>query len=138
MTSGQAAAASAFMRAYWLTLDARWREHAMEIVRPLAAAVARVPLALSGLAVAMELAVEPVREVAVIGDENSDATRSMVGVVLRRFDPLRVLAWGRPDGVPLMQDRPAVGGAPTAYVCRDFVCDAPVTDTVALGDLLQR
>ena len=109
----------------------------MEILRPLAAAVARVPLALSGLAAAMELTVEPVREVAVIGDENADATRAMIGVVLRRFDPLRVLAWGRPDGVPLMQDRPAVAGAPTAYVCRDFVCDTPVTDVAALGELLQ-
>jgi uncharacterized protein YyaL (SSP411 family) len=29
--------------------------------------------------------------------------------------------------VPLLRDRPAIGGVPTAYVCRGFVCDAPVT-----------
>ena len=28
---------------------------------------------------------------------------------------------------PLLRDRPAIGGGPTAYVCRGFVCDAPVT-----------
>ena len=42
---------------------------------------------------------------------------------------------GAPDqpGVPLLADRPLRGGRPTAYVCRGFVCDAPVT---ALEDLV--
>ncbi|MCY7344545.1 MAG: thioredoxin domain-containing protein [Pseudonocardia sp.] len=30
-------------------------------------------------------------------------------------------------GVPLLADRPLVGGVPAAYVCRGFVCDRPVT-----------
>ena len=36
---------------------------------------------------------------------------------------------GEPDqpGVPLLADRPLIDGAPTAYVCRGFVCDRPVT-----------
>ncbi len=34
--------------------------------------------------------------------------------------------------VPLLADRPAVGGRPTAYPCRGFVCDLPVTDPEAL------
>ena len=32
------------------------------------------------------------------------------------------------DDVPLLRDRPTVGGGVTAYVCRAFVCDAPTTD----------
>ncbi|MBV9101172.1 MAG: thioredoxin domain-containing protein [Candidatus Dormibacteraeota bacterium] len=136
VTSGQAAAASAFLRMHKFTMDPRWRQHALEIIGPLAAAVPRVPVALSGLAAAMELAVEPVREVAVIGDDNAAATREMADVILRRFDPLRVLAWGRPDGVPLLAGRPGVAGRATAYVCRDFVCDAPVGDAAALEAVL--
>jgi hypothetical protein len=29
--------------------------------------------------------------------------------------------------VPLLADRPLIGGAAAAYVCRGFVCDRPVT-----------
>jgi hypothetical protein len=40
-----------------------------------------------------------------------------------------VIVSGRPDdpGVPLLADRPLVGGRPAAYVCRGMVCDLPVT-----------
>ena len=37
--------------------------------------------------------------------------------------------------MPLLADRPLLDGAPTAYVCRGFVCDRPVT---AVDDLLTR
>jgi hypothetical protein len=36
-------------------------------------------------------------------------------------------------GVPLLQGRDLVGGAPAAYVCRGMVCERPVTD---VDDLL--
>jgi uncharacterized protein YyaL (SSP411 family) len=46
-----------------------------------------------------------------------------------------VLSVGEPDadGVPLLADRPLVGGAPAAYVCRRFVCQMPVTAPEALA-----
>jgi uncharacterized protein YyaL (SSP411 family) len=34
--------------------------------------------------------------------------------------------------VPLLRDRIAIEGRPTAYVCRDFVCRMPVTEPAAL------
>ncbi len=34
---------------------------------------------------------------------------------------------------PLLRDRPAIGGQSTAYVCRGFVCDAPVTSIEQLA-----
>jgi uncharacterized protein len=40
-----------------------------------------------------------------------------------------VVVSGLPNapGVPLLADRPLREGGSTAYVCRGFVCDAPVT-----------
>jgi uncharacterized protein YyaL (SSP411 family) len=39
---------------------------------------------------------------------------------------------------PLLAHRPAVNGAPAAYVCERFVCAAPVTDPEALAAQLRR
>jgi uncharacterized protein YyaL (SSP411 family) len=49
--------------------------------------------------------------------------------------PGAVVVVGEPDvpGVPLLADRPVVGGRPAAYVCRGFVCSAPVTEVSALS-----
>jgi uncharacterized protein YyaL (SSP411 family) len=136
VTSGQAASASAFLRMHAFTGEQHWHDRALEIVQTLAPAVPRVPMALGGLAGAMEMAVEPVREIAIAGDVRAPATRALVNAVLERFDPNRVLAWGPPDSVPLLADRPLVEGGPAAYVCEHFVCAAPVTNVDALLQLL--
>jgi len=38
---------------------------------------------------------------------------------------------------PLFEGRSAMHGAPTAYLCRNFVCDQPVTDAAVLGEKLK-
>jgi hypothetical protein len=40
------------------------------------------------------------------------------------------------SAIPLLHDRPAIDGRPTAYVCRDFVCSLPVTTADRLIDQL--
>jgi uncharacterized protein YyaL (SSP411 family) len=37
------------------------------------------------------------------------------------------------SAVPLLADRVAIDGRPTAYVCRGFVCDLPVTDATRVA-----
>ncbi|MGW0080612.1 thioredoxin domain-containing protein [Streptomyces sp. NPDC003393] len=83
-----------------------------------------------GLAVA-EAALDGPREVAVVGPSLTDeATRNLHRTALLGAAPGAVVAYGVPgsDEFPLLADRPLVDGAPTAYVCRDFTCDAPTTD----------
>ena len=41
-------------------------------------------------------------------------------------------------GVPLLADRPLIGGAAAAYVCRGMVCDLPVTEVEDLVAQLAR
>ena len=58
----------------------------------------------------------------------------MIDTVAGSPSPGLVLAYGAEadEAVPLLAGRVAVGGEATAYVCRQFVCDAPVT---AVADL---
>ncbi|WP_328887390.1 thioredoxin domain-containing protein [Streptomyces sp. NBC_00316] len=83
-----------------------------------------------GLAVAEALLDGP-REVAVAGPVGGELHRT---ALLGRA-PGAVVAAGVTGGgeFPLLVDRPLVGGAPTAYVCRHFVCDAPTTDAGELA-----
>ncbi|WP_328726059.1 thioredoxin domain-containing protein [Streptomyces sp. NBC_00259] len=82
-----------------------------------------------GLAVAEALLDGP-REVAVVGAPDDPETRKLHRAALLGAAPGAVVAAGEPDGgeFPLLVDRPLVDGRPAAYVCRHFVCAAPVTE----------
>ncbi|MFD6437508.1 thioredoxin domain-containing protein [Streptomyces venezuelae] len=106
-------------------------ERALGIVKALGP---RVPRFIGhGLAVA-EAALDGPREVAVIGDVLGDLHRT----ALLGTAPGAVVAAGPEGGteLPLLADRPLIDGAPAAYVCRGFVCNAPTTDPAELAEQL--
>ena len=76
-------------------------------------------------------------QVALVG--TGPAADALTAVVRNSLSPGLVLVAGEPDapGIPLLADRPLVGGEPAAYVCRGFVCDRPVTTAAALAGALQ-
>ena len=59
--------------------------------------------------------------------------RSWFASIHSTFEPNAVLAWGEPYPSPLWEGREAG----RAYVCRDFACQAPVTDPDALAAQLR-
>ncbi|MET9113567.1 thioredoxin domain-containing protein [Streptomyces longwoodensis] len=112
-------------------------ERALGVVKALGP---RVPRFIGwGLAVAEALLDGP-KEVAVVGPALDDpATRLLHRTALLGTAPGAVLAWGTPDSdeFPLLADRPLAGGTATAYVCRNFTCDAPTTDPEHLSRTLR-
>jgi uncharacterized protein YyaL (SSP411 family) len=64
----------------------------------------------------------------------------LVRAAWRLAPPGAVVVAGPPDrpGVPLLAGRPLVDGGSTAYVCRGFVCDRPVTTPGELAAKLGR
>ncbi|MEU3843253.1 thioredoxin domain-containing protein [Streptomyces sp. NPDC028635] len=107
-------------------------EKALGVVKALGP---RVPRFIGwGLAVA-EARLDGPREVAVVGASTDDAdARTLHRTALLGTAPGAVVAYGTPgsDEFPLLADRPLRDGAPTAYVCRNFTCDAPTTDPARL------
>ncbi|MFJ8901210.1 thioredoxin domain-containing protein [Streptomyces sp. NPDC102370] len=103
-------------------------ERALGVVKALGP---RVPRFIGwGLAVA-EAVLDGPREIAVVGQGPDDpATTTLHRTALLGTAPGAVVAVGTPgsDEFPLLADRPLVDGAPAAYVCRSFTCDAPTTD----------
>ncbi len=70
------------------------------------------------------------REVAVSGPSDSEFRH----VLARGTAPGMVYSWGVDQ--PLLQNRNAIDGQATAYVCRGFVCDAPTTNLNVLKKLI--
>ena len=81
-------------------------------------------------------------EIAVVGHPGDERTRALHQTALHAAPPGAVLALGdgsRPGttpAVPLLAGRGLVDGAPAAYVCRQFTCQAPVTTPEQLSEAL--
>ncbi|MFI0036008.1 thioredoxin domain-containing protein [Streptomyces mutabilis] len=103
-------------------------EHALGVVKTLGP---RVPRFVGWGLAAAEALLDGPREVAVVGPASGDAAaEGLHRTALLGTAPGAVVAFGAEgsDEFPLLADRPLVGGAPAAYVCRNFTCDAPTTD----------
>jgi uncharacterized protein len=132
--SGNSAAALGLLRLEALTGERSYGEWADGVLRLFAKAAPRQPDAFAHLLRALDLQLAPIKEVALIGDDLSDLTAT----VRASHDPHLVLAGG-PEGSstpPLLANRPATEGKPTAYVCEHFSCQAPTTDPETLASLL--
>ncbi len=126
--AGQSALASALLRLAALRGDSRLRDRALEIMGPMAALVARSPLGVASMACVIDRALSRSREIAISGPRDDARTRDLVRAVHSTWMPDAVLAWGEPDGIELLSDRPLVDGSPAAYVCENFACRLPITD----------
>ncbi len=136
--SGVSSLAGAWLTYAALTGSTRHREAADAALSSVGALAARDPrFAGWALAVAEAAAAGPL-QVAIVGD--GATAEKLLATARASTSPGLVIARGAPDspGQPLLEARPLVGGEPAAYVCRGFVCDAPVTDVDGLADALAR
>ena len=135
--SGNAMAARVLLRlAAWTGRGSIPRRRASARCARWCRSSARYPTGFAQWLAAMDLALAPVVEVAIVGAADDPATPA-----LRRRGPARLPTRTRSSrsradpaasAVPLLADRVALDGRPTAYVCRGFVCRLPVTDAAAL------
>ncbi|MGN9890116.1 thioredoxin domain-containing protein [Micromonospora sp. L31] len=125
--SGRSAIVAALVAYAALTGESRYREAAEAALATVAPIVGRHARFTGYAATVGEALLSGPYEIAVATD---DAVGDpLVAAAVRHAPPGAVVVAGRPDqpGVPLLADRPLVDGRPTAYVCRGFVCQRPVT-----------
>ena len=93
-------------------------------------------------ALAFELA--PPVEIALVGTAGAADLHALLQVVFETYRPHQVVAFATPgdedasSAIPLLKGRVQLDARATAYVCRGFVCQAPVTDPQALADQLKQ
>ncbi|TQJ55362.1 thioredoxin domain-containing protein [Streptomyces sp. NBC_00080] len=111
-------------------------ERALGVVKALGP---RVPRFIGWGLAAAEALLDGPREVAVVVPGRADpASAALHRTALLGTAPGAVVAFGTTgsDEFPLLADRPLIDGEPTAYVCRNFTCDAPTADPERLRTAL--
>ncbi|MDH4247352.1 MAG: thioredoxin domain-containing protein [Deltaproteobacteria bacterium] len=142
--SGNSSAALAFLRLHAYGLhEEGFQDDALRIFGSFRPWLEQAGVSFSALLTALDFHLAPPREVVVVGAPDDPATVALLNEARRRFHPARVLAGGAPEQVaalageiPLLRNRSAVGGRPTAYVCRDMSCRLPVHTPEELRALL--
>nr|MDT0657866.1 thioredoxin domain-containing protein [Micromonospora sp. DSM 115978] len=126
--SGLSAVAAALVTYSALTAQPRYREAAATALGTVAPILGRHARFTGYAATTGEALLAGPYEIAVVTTAEP-AGEPLLAAAHRHAPPGSVVVAGPPDrpGVPLLADRPLLAGVPTAYVCRGFVCDRPVT-----------
>ncbi|ULL19798.1 thioredoxin domain-containing protein [Paenibacillus sp. H1-7] len=145
LPSGNSVAAMNLLKLSKLTYDAKLSRIADTQLEAFAGSIERYPAGHSMFLIALDFAYGPTSEIVIAGRKGSDEIAEMLEEVRSGFRPNAITVFV-PDGaegeevgrlIPLVQDKRAIGGRATAYVCSDFACQSPTTDLEELRELLQ-
>ena len=134
-------AALNLMRQAQIRNDKTLRARAEKTIAAFSATLARVPSAMPQMLVALDASLSKPRQIVIAGARDAKGTRALLREVHRQYAPNRVLLLA--DGEPFLAEKLEAlremkkrDDKSTAYVCENFVCQAPVTDPSALRTLL--
>ena len=136
---GSSVAIETLFRLAILTGESRYESAALKALRPMADLMTRYASGFGRFLCALDFHLGPGVEIALVSPPGGDGLAPLAAEVFGRYLPNRVVAGmvaGDPkgaEGIPLLQNREAVGGEATAYVCRNYACELPVTDREALA-----
>jgi uncharacterized protein YyaL (SSP411 family) len=126
--SGSGMAVTGLVRLAELTGNARWREEADRGLRALGGVIRDSPMAAAQALIALDFALGPVEEVAIVGDK--EAAAPVLRAARLQFRPRRIVAFREPNvesQLPILADK-QVNGPVATYICRNYACEAPILD----------
>ncbi len=132
--SGNAMAATVLLKLARLSGNPRYDALARQALAPMETMMGEHPLAFGQWLVAQDSALASSTEVAIVGDPDAEDVRALLAVAREGYHPHRLVAVGMGEVPPLLAERTQIEGQATAYVCREHVCQPPVTDPKALQE----
>jgi hypothetical protein len=109
---------------------------AVESLRGVSALMRRYPQGFAHWLNALDFYLGRPKEIALIGDLAQPEMRGLAGAVFKPYLPHKVVLQADDHdspGGPLLEGKVMLDGKPTAYVCQNYTCQAPVTDPQALA-----
>jgi uncharacterized protein YyaL (SSP411 family) len=137
--SGNSVACDVLLRLAHLTGDTNFAQVATDVLSGFGQVASQNAHGYARLLCAVDLAVGPAAEVAIVGDPTAPDTRALLDTLRDEFLPRVVVAVVPPEEVetqaefmPLFAGRSQIDGKATAYVCINYACQLPTTDPAAM------
>lgn len=143
LPSGAASAALALLKLGHLKTDSRFIKEGETILQQRLNIAKKQPGAFMFTLAAADFAIGPVAEIAVVGKQGDKQTDKFLSMLRNKYMPRTVLSFMDPEQhdakecrqeIPLLAEKEKVEDKPAVYICRDFTCQKPITQT---GELRQ-
>lgn len=144
--SGNSVAMLDLVRLARITANTKFEETASKIGVAFSNTVSRSPVAYTQMMSALDFGVGPSYEVVIVGDPNSVETKKMIKELFSEFVPNKVIIF-----IDSEEENPKIreiaqftkthiplNNKPTAYVCRNFICNLPTNDPSKMVELLKQ
>ncbi len=127
--SANAMAAHVLLKMSLYTGDGRYWDVAETAVNALQGPMMQYPNGFAHWLCAAAFMLSQPREVAIVGQPGTEGVQELLNVLNQQYRPNLVVAVGETgETIPLLADRFKLDDQATAYVCRQFVCQLPVTE----------
>ncbi|HEX9165938.1 MAG TPA: thioredoxin domain-containing protein [Gemmatimonadales bacterium] len=133
--SANAEAARLLARLGYHRGDAAMLDEAAGALAAWAGALRQAPRAFASSLLVADFLLDGPVELALVGQATDPGTEALWAALGQRFIPRRIVAHGMAGtaGPPLLEGKSPVGGAASLYVCRNFSCEAPITDPARIA-----
>jgi uncharacterized protein len=140
--SGNAMATQLLLRLHHLTGNADYGARAEKVLRSYYDLMESQPFGFAHMLCALDSYLQGIKAVVIVGSRADAGVQEMIAEINSIYLPNKVVQLATPDTAlaeisPLLEGKNQVDGRPTAYVCQNFTCSAPVTSASELRTLLE-
>ena len=143
--SGNSVAVMNLLRLAQITNRADFRGSAERALAAFAPRLSVAPVGLPQMLVACEFFLGQPRQIILVGDRAAADTRALLRTFYSRFVPNRIVLLvdseatrrGLAAGIPTVASMEKLDGRASAYVCRNYTCQLPVSEPAKFAELIQ-
>ena len=144
--SGNSVAVMNLVRLHEFTTDDRYRQRAEQCFQAFSPILARGPAALSEMLLALDFYLDNPKEILIVTPNRREEATELLARLRAAFLPNRILSVvtqgeqldAHAKVLPLLEDKRAIGGKPTAYVCEQRVCELPTSDSAVFAEQIAK
>ena len=127
--SGNSVAADVLLKLAKLTGEEKYERFAVTVLRLVSPQIRRYPNGFGRALAALEFYLSATKEIVIFGEKGNELERE----IWTDYLPNKIVVLAESDEnaalIPLLENRKAIDGKPTAYVCENFVCEKPITNS---------